>query len=152
MYSFRFIFGISNGYPDHLSIVVRKPAFCICENKDANKLRSSCAADQRLCFCYIDSTDPLFSKSEISSLKASSVAVHLVCVGPGRETPKTGFLTMRLILFDQHNEVILMKIHSRNNKINPLFDLLNFFKSTQKHISLTFYKSRAGTNVFQICH
>ena len=27
---------------------MRKPAFCICENKDADQLRSNCAADQRL--------------------------------------------------------------------------------------------------------
>ena len=43
----------------NLSHIVRKPAFCICENKDA---------DQRLCFRYTDSTIPLLSKSEISSL------------------------------------------------------------------------------------
>ena len=30
--------------------------------------RSACAADQRLCFRYIDSTIPLLSKSKISSL------------------------------------------------------------------------------------
>ena len=35
---------------------MRKPAFCISENKDADQLRSNCAADQRLCFRYIDST------------------------------------------------------------------------------------------------
>ena len=46
---------------------MRKPAFCICENKDA---------DQRLCFRYTDSTIPLLSKSEISSLSPSSVAVQ----------------------------------------------------------------------------
>ena len=33
-----------------------KPAFCICENKDADQLRNNCAADQRLCFRYIEST------------------------------------------------------------------------------------------------
>ena len=27
---------------------MRKPAFCICENKDADQLRSNCAADQRV--------------------------------------------------------------------------------------------------------
>ena len=51
-----------------LSRVVRKPAFCICENKDADQLRGNREADQRLCFCYIDSTIPLLYKSEISSL------------------------------------------------------------------------------------
>ena len=52
---------------DHLSLVMRKPFFCICENKGADQLRSNCAADQRLCFRYIDTTIPLLSKSEISS-------------------------------------------------------------------------------------
>ena len=52
----------------HMSRVVRKPAFCICENKDTDQLRSNCAADQRLCFRYIDSSTPLLAKSEISSL------------------------------------------------------------------------------------
>ena len=47
--------------------VVREPAFCICENKDADQLRGNREADQRLCFCYIDSTIPLLPKYEISS-------------------------------------------------------------------------------------
>ena len=41
---------------------MRKPVFCICKNKDAIQ------PDQRLCFCYKDSTVPLLSKSEVSSL------------------------------------------------------------------------------------
>ena len=45
-----------------------KSAFCICENKDADQLRSNYAADQHLCFRNIDSTIPLLPKSEISSL------------------------------------------------------------------------------------
>ena len=44
-----------------MSLVIRKPALCICENKDADQLRSYCAADQRLCFRYINSTTPLLS-------------------------------------------------------------------------------------------
>ena len=55
---------------------MRKPAFCICENKDADQLRGNREADQHLCFCYMDSTIPLLSKSEISSLWPSSVAVQ----------------------------------------------------------------------------
>ena len=38
---------------------MRKPAFCICENKDGYKLHGNSAADQLFCFCYIDSTNPL---------------------------------------------------------------------------------------------
>ena len=55
---------------------MRKPTFCICENKDADQLRGNREADQRLCFRYIDGTIPLLSKSEISSLYLSSVAVQ----------------------------------------------------------------------------
>ena len=55
-------------YFSHLSRVVRKPAFCICKNKDADQLRGSREADQRLCFRYIDRTIPLLPKYEISSL------------------------------------------------------------------------------------
>ena len=54
---------------DHsnLSRVMRKLDFCICKNKDADKLRGNREADRRLCFRYIDSTIPLLSKSKISS-------------------------------------------------------------------------------------
>ena len=46
----------------NMSHVMRKPKFCICENKDADQLRGNREADQRLCFRYIDSTIPLLSK------------------------------------------------------------------------------------------
>ena len=52
---------------DYMSRVVRKPAFCIFENKDADQLRGNREADQRLCFRYTDSTIPPLPKSEISS-------------------------------------------------------------------------------------
>ena len=68
---------------------MKKPAFCVCVNKDADQLRGKREADQHLCFRYIDSAISLFSKSEISSLWLSSVVV---------QTPKTGFLTTRLVL------------------------------------------------------
>ena len=78
---------------------MRKPSFCICKNKDADQLHGVREADQRLCFRYIDSTIPLFPKSEISSLYPSSVAVQPGLRGTWSETPKTGFLTTRLIWF-----------------------------------------------------
>ena len=76
---------------------MRKPAFCICENKDADQLRGNPEADQRLCFRYTDSTIPLLHKSEISCLRPSSVAVQPGLRGTWSETQKTGFLTTRLI-------------------------------------------------------
>ena len=50
-----------------LSRVMRQPAFCIGENKDADQLRCNRDTGQRLCFRYTHSTIPLLSKSEISS-------------------------------------------------------------------------------------
>ena len=84
-----------------MSLVMRKPAFCIWENKDADQLRGSSEADQRLCFRYTDSTIPLLSKYEISSLKTSSVVVQPGLCWTWSETPKTGFLTTRLIFQDK---------------------------------------------------
>ena len=51
-----------------MSRVVREPAFCKCENKDADQLRGYREADQRLCFRYTDSTIPPLSRYKISSL------------------------------------------------------------------------------------
>ena len=59
-----------------MSCVMRKPTFCMCENKGADQLRSNYEADQHLCF----------------PIKASTVTVPLlclwssVCVGPVRKT------------------------------------------------------------------
>ena len=38
---------------------MRKPDFCICENKDTDQFRGNREADQRLCFRYTDRTIPL---------------------------------------------------------------------------------------------
>ena len=59
--------GYTNGN-FQMSRAVRKPPFCICENKDADQLRGNREADQRLCFRYMDRTIPLVPKYEISSL------------------------------------------------------------------------------------
>ena len=64
----------------------------ICENK---------AADEHLCFRYIDSTIPLLLKSEISSLQPSSMAVQPgLCRTVGN--PKTDFLVTRLFVAGDH--------------------------------------------------
>ena len=66
---------------------MRKPVFCICQNKGTDQLRSNCAADQHLCFRYIDSSIPLLPKSKISSLSPSSVAVQPDLCQTWSETP-----------------------------------------------------------------
>ena len=88
---------ITSGSNNNLSLVMRKPAFCKCENKDADQLRGDREADQRLCFRYTDSTIPLLPKYNISSLQPSSVVVQPGLCRTWSETPKTGFLTTRLI-------------------------------------------------------
>ena len=59
-----------------MSHVVRKPDFCLCENKSADQLRSNCEADQRLCFRYGDSTISRLLISEISSFLPASETVQ----------------------------------------------------------------------------
>ena len=49
-----------------MSRIVRKPAFCKCENKDADQLHGNREADQRICFRYKDSTIRLLSKSSVA--------------------------------------------------------------------------------------
>ena len=75
----------------YMSRDVRKPDFCICENKDADKLRGDREDDQGLCFCHLDSTVPLLSKSKFQ------VSSHLlwlyspVCLGPDRKPRRPVF-------------------------------------------------------------
>ena len=61
----------------HMSGIVRKRDYCLCENKGADQLRSNCEADQRLCFRYMDSAISLLLKTEISSLQLASVTVQV---------------------------------------------------------------------------
>ena len=62
----RFEANISNNNNNKLSRIVRKPDFCLGENKGADQLRGNREADQRICFRYTDSIFPLLLISEIS--------------------------------------------------------------------------------------
>ena len=71
---------------------MRKPAFCICENKDADQLCGTAQLISAFVFAtYIDSTIPLLAKSEISSLWLSSVVVQPDLCQTWSETQKTVF-------------------------------------------------------------
>ena len=92
---------------------MRKPAFCICENKDADQLRGNREADQRLCFRYSDSMIPLLPKSEISCILPSSATVQPGLYWTGSETPKTGFLRTRLNYYClDYTALFLLAIHN----------------------------------------
>ena len=103
---------------------MRKPVFCICENKDADQLCGNRIADQRLCFRYTDSTIPLLPKSENSSLLPSSVAVQPGLCGTWSETPKTGFLTTRL--HNTVNQIIFVAINFRIFVFMGIFTAIYF--------------------------
>ena len=75
---------------------MRKPDFCLCENKGADQLRSNCEADQCLCFRYTDSTISPLLKPKISRFWRSVIVQAGLCQTLS-ETPKTGFLALRLI-------------------------------------------------------
>ena len=69
---------------------MRKPAFCTCENIDADH-------DQHLYFCCIGSPISLLPKSEISSLWPSFVNVQPSLCQTWSETLETGFLATQFI-------------------------------------------------------
>ena len=81
-----------------MSPVVRKSAFCICENKDADQLGGNRTAHQRLCFRYLVQSlyflNPKFQASDCPLWflsgpvgnpedKFSSDAAHLSEMGKG---------------------------------------------------------------------
>ena len=73
---------------------MNKLAFCMCENKGADQLRSNFAADQLLCFRCIDSIILFLHVSEISSLLPFSVGVQPGLCQTWSKTPMTGFLLL----------------------------------------------------------
>ena len=82
---------------------MRKPTFCICENKEA---------DQRLSFGYSDSTIPLLSKFKISSLQPLSLLVQLGLCLTYSENSVVGFLMMRLTYIFFFN-FITLHVHKK---------------------------------------
>ena len=70
---------------------MRKPFFCICENKDADQLRGNREADQRLCFRYTDSTTLYFLNPKFQTSSHLLWLYSLVCIGPGRKPRRPVF-------------------------------------------------------------
>ena len=70
-----------------MSHVMRKPDFCVCENKGADQLYS-CTTNQHLCFRNLDSAIPLRN----FKILAYFWDYQSVCVGPGRKSVRPVFL------------------------------------------------------------
>ena len=75
---------------------MRKPDFCIWQNKGADQLCSHCTADQLLCFHYSYSTIPLLHIAKISSLYPASVTAQAHLCRTWSETVKAGLLASQL--------------------------------------------------------
>ena len=103
----------------YLSHCIRKPTMYR-QNKDAYQMCNNCAADQRLCFRYTDSTVPLLLKSKISRFYPASVTIQGGLCQIWLETQRVGFLMRRLIfnIFAQNIdcgyfcEAVLMSTHN----------------------------------------
>ena len=75
-----------------------------------HQLRSNCEADQRLCFRYSDSTNPLLLKSEISSFLLFSVLVQVGLCRTCSETTLLVFPRGGSIIFHRDTEQPLINI------------------------------------------
>ena len=73
---------------------MRKPDFCIGENKGADQLCSNCTADHRLCFRFF--TDIKYLKL-LATFCDFVVTVQISLCQTWSETSKTGSLASRLV-------------------------------------------------------
>ena len=97
-----------------LSRVMRKPAFCICEKKDADQLRGSREADQRLCFRYTDSKIPLLRKSENFKLLAILCGYAAQFVSDLVGNPEDRFSQ------NEAHMLVLLTLHQGENQLSKL--------------------------------
>ena len=94
---------------------MRKPDFCICENKDAGQLRSNCAADQRLCFRYTDSTTLYYLNPKFQASSHFLWPYSPVCVGPGRK-PRRPVFSQRGSYFESKS-IMKNSVHNVNTSM-----------------------------------
>ena len=85
---------------------MRKPDFCMYENKASDQLCSNCTADQRLCFRLMDSAIPHLPKSEMLLEIFSSCKGRFVSDTVG--TPEDRF--SRVVAHIQHDESLLHNV------------------------------------------
>ena len=106
-------FWLANSWKIYHS-VMRKQAFCICEHKAADQLCGNCAADQRLCFRYIDSKIPLLPKSEISSHWPYSVS-DLVGKPEDRFSRDAAIISQHIQVLNLHYGYVFLELQIKQN-------------------------------------
>ena len=87
---------------------MRKPDFCLGENKGEDQLRGNREADQRLCFRYSDSAIPPLLKFQASSSFLS--LYRPVCVGPGRKPRRPAAQIMSPLITETFHLLRVKKI------------------------------------------
>ena len=70
---------------------MRKPDFCLGENKGADQLRGNREADQRLCFRYSDSKFLFYLNPKFQASGSFLSLYRSVYVGPGRKPRRPVF-------------------------------------------------------------
>ena len=125
---------------------MRKPTICICDNKDADQLRSNYKADQGLCFRYTGSTIPLLAKSKISSLYPSSVTLEAGLCWTWSDTQIVGFLAHRLICCHLCRKTYLHSQHFLEDlfqNVSDLHDISNYVFPS-RHLRLSYLFTLTG--------
>ena len=113
----------------YLSCVMRKPEFCLCENKGADQLCSNCTVPQ-LISAFVFTTR---ITSTIPRASSHFLWLHrpVVCVGPGRKPQKTGFLASRFIFLTtpMGGDPFEQKMFVQKCMPHPRAIILSFFLS-----------------------
>ena len=128
-----------------MSLVMRKPAFLLCENKDADQLHDNREADQRFCFRYTDSTIPLLPKDEISSFYPFCVVLQPGLCRTWSETPNTDFLTTRLIYVIVTRKLVLVVTGQVRLLLNPIRNFASCLLHIKKEVLIDTHNMNSWT-------
>ena len=132
---------MSNLYTRKYSICfLRKPAFCICENKDADQLCGNRTADQRLFFATKIVQSLCFLNPKFQASSHLMWLYSPVFVGPGRKPQRRVFSRGGSPLFYRHAK------YSHNSvsfsKFIPTHDITSFNLNGKSNILLYIQKRR----------
>ena len=118
---------------------MRKPAFCICENKDADQLCGNRTTDQRLCFRYIYIVQSIyFLNPKFQALSHLQWLYSPVCVGPG--------LKPRRPVFSRRSSMPILGLNCRLQKEHVNSDCV---ESNDDPLALSF--SFTDSLFFKMC-
>ena len=104
-----------------LEHVLRKQAFFICENKDADQLCSNCTADLHLCFCICKKYKP--SSTYIQNFKLLACFCDCTVVSDMVRNPEDHFSHIAANHFGMTENNSPVKYFDSGNDQNQIFDV-----------------------------